>query len=106
MPKSHRAQRRRPISFPSDHWHNIDLCPEDTRWRNWNCTTPSEKPFSTRLIRILSHLNEWIDNGSIVEQYTVEDCSTWMETTVQTRISRETKEKKAKAHIKQAALLA
>ena len=83
-------------------WHNIDLSPEDTRWRNWNCTTPTEKPFSTRLIRILSYLN---DDGSIVEQDTLEDCPSWMEITVQTRISQETKEKEAKAHIKQAAHL-
>jgi len=81
------------------------LVPEDKRWRNWNTTSPTNKPFCIQLIRILSYLNEWIGDGSEVEQYSLEDCPPWAETLEQTRISHETKEAEAKAHAKHVALL-
>jgi ribonuclease HI len=105
MPKDHPIRRQCPVTFPPNHWYELDLAPEDKRWRKWNEISPTNKPFCTRLIRILSYLNEWIEDGSEVEQYSLEDCPPWAETLVQTRISHKTKEAEAKAHVKQAALL-
>ena len=105
MPKSHPIRRRCPISLSPNHWYDLDLAPDDRRWRNWNDTSSSNKPFSTQLIGILSCLREWIGHGSDIEQCSLEECPPWAETLIQTRISLETKENEAKANVRQADLL-
>ena len=82
MPKSHPIRRRCPISLSPNHWYDLDLAPEDRRCRNWSDTSPSDKPFSTQLIRIHSYFKGWIGHGSDVGQ---EEYPTWAETLLQTR---------------------
>jgi ribonuclease HI len=65
----------------------------------------NNRKFETRLIETLSTLSPWISNSSEIETYSTTACPPWIESRVKTHISPLSKEKEAKAHEAQYAML-
>lgn len=96
LPEQHPIRKRCPATFPP--CFETAREPNERNWSSWNDSDCKSKPYQTRLDRVLSHIREWIQPQSEVEEYNFEAAAPWNSTLVDTFIHADTKEKAAAFH--------
>ena len=100
----HPIRQRCPLTFPL-FYESPDSSNTSGPWIPWDSMQQNNRKFETRLIETLSTLSPWISNSSEIETYSTTACPPWIKSRVKTHISPLSKEKEAKAHEAQYAML-
>ena len=104
FPEMHPIRQRCPSTFPP-FYESPESSNTSGPWIPWDSMEQNNRKFETRLIETLSTLSPWISNSSEIETYSTTACPPWIESRVKTHISPLSKEKEAKAHEAQYAML-
>jgi ribonuclease HI len=88
MPETHPIRQRCPSTFPP--CFDTPDTVNESRWREWDEPTPTPKKprYNTRLTRVLSCINPWIDRNSEIETSSPTATPPWHETAVRTHNSK------------------